>query len=172
MIRLALKNIEANGMGGRVGVIEGDIAHPPSDIHDRHFDHVMANPPYMQAHAGNPPSDPVRATAMVEGNVGIDVWVSFAASVLKPKGTLTLVHRAERLPCILSALAGRFGGVRIFPLWPGPGLEKPAKRVLVQARKGINAPLSLLPGMVLHCKDGSFTPEANSILRDAGAVAI
>jgi len=158
--------------GKRWMVYGNNVARPPVDLGERFFNHVMANPPYMRAQAGNPPPDPVRAMAMVEGDAGIEDWVAFAAGVLKPKGSLTLVHRAERLPCILAAMAGRFGDIRIFPLWPGPGMETPAKRLLVQGRKGVNTPLSLLPGMVLHREGGGFTPEADAILRGAAAIAL
>lgn len=172
MVRFALENIDANTMGARVGAMQGDVANPPHDILDRLFDHVMANPPFMEAHAGNPPPDPARATAMVEGAAGIETWITFAASVLKHKGTFTLIHRAERLPHILAAMTGRFGDIRVFPLWPGPAMDKPAKRVLVQARKGINSPLSLLPGMILHQGDGSYTPEAEAVLRQAAPIHV
>ncbi len=170
MVQFAVENINANAMAVRVNVIQGDVANPPQGILSRQFDHVMANPPYMESHAGNPPPDPARATAMVEGEAGIDAWVSFAASALRPKGTLTLVHRSERLGHILSAMERRFGDIRVFPLWPGPGMDKPAKRLLVQARKGVKTPMSLLPGMILHQPDGSYTPKAEAVLRDAARV--
>lgn len=170
MVRFAQDNIDANDMADQVDVVQGDVAHPPYDILDQQFHHVMANPPYMEANSGNPPPDPVRATAMVEGETGIMDWVSFGASVLKSKGTLTLIHRAERLGHILAAMEGRFGDIRVFPLWPGPGMDKPARRLLIQARKGVKTPLSLLPGMVLHQMDGSYTPEVEAVLRDAARV--
>lgn len=172
MVRMAMKNINANDMEARIQVMQGDVSHPPDNIYESQFSHVMANPPYMPANAGNPPPDAVRATAMVEGDGGIEPWIAFAASVLKPKGTLTLIHRVERLSCILTAMLGRFGGIRIFPLWPGPNMEKPAKRMLVQARKGIHAPLDLLPGMILHLNDGQYTAEADNVLRHAGGITI
>jgi tRNA1(Val) A37 N6-methylase TrmN6 len=170
MVQFAHENINANAMAARVNVMQGDVASPPQGILSRQFDHVMANPPYMVSHVGNPPLDPVKATAMVEGGAGIDVWVSFVASALRPKGTLTLVHRTERLSHILAAMEGRFGDIRVFPLWAGPGMDKPAKRLLIQARKGVKTPLSLLPGMILHQLDGSYTPEAEAVLRDAARV--
>ncbi len=172
MVRFARENIDANAMGARVGIMQGDVANPPHDVLDRLFDHVMANPPYMEARAGNPPPDPIRATAMVEGDAGIETWITFAASVLKSKGTFTLIHRAERLAHILSAMEGRFGDIRVFPLWPGPGMDKPAKRLLVQARKGVNSPLSLLPGMILHQQDGSYTHDAETVLRQAAPIHV
>lgn len=172
MIRYALRNVTANDVKARVQIMQGDISSPPLEIQDRIFDHVMTNPPFMAEGSGNPPPDPVRAMATVEGAQGIEPWIAFPASILKHKGTLTMIHRADRLADILSLMSGRFGDIRVYPLWPGPEADKPAKRVMVQARKGINAPLTLLPGMVLHREDGSYTPEAEAVLADAEAISL
>ena len=84
------------------------------------------------------------------------------------RGTITFIHRADRLAALLGELAGRAGGVAVFPLWAGAG--KPAKRILVQARKGSAAPLRLLPGLALHEPDGQNTDAAEAILRRGGAL--
>jgi len=42
----------------------------------------------------------------------------------------------------------------------------------VQARKGSNAPFALLPGLVLHRDDGSWTLQAEDVLRRGGALAL
>lgn len=172
MTRYALRNVDANGLGGRLGIMQGDIVNPPMDIRDMLFDHVMANPPFVAAGSGNPPPDPVRAMAMVEGDSGIEPWITFPARVLKNRGTLTLVHRADRLSDILSTLDGRFGDIRIFPLWPGRNSGKPAKRILIRATKGNSAPLSLLSGLVLHQEDGSYTAAAEAVLRHGEAISL
>jgi len=44
--------------------------------------------------------------------------------------------------------------------------------VIVQARKGSRAPFSLLPGLVLHVPDGSWTPGAAAVLRRGSALAL
>jgi tRNA1(Val) A37 N6-methylase TrmN6 len=59
-------------------------------------------------------------------------------------------------------------GVSVFPLHPRAG--EAAKRVVVQVRKGSRAPLAMLHGLVLHAADGSYTTEADAVLR--GEVAI
>ena len=41
-----------------------------------------------------------------------------------------------------------------------------------QGRKGSRAPLTLLPGFVLHGEDGAFTPQAQAILRDGAALRL
>ena len=67
---------------------------------------------------------------------------------LRPKGWATFVHRADRLDELLAGLRGRAGGIVVFPLWPKAG--QAARRVLVRARKGTRAPLTLAAGLVLH----------------------
>ncbi len=53
--------------------------------------------------------------------------------MLRDKGMLTFIHRADRLGDLLAELAGRAGDIVVFPLWPGEG--KPAKRIVLHARR-------------------------------------
>jgi tRNA1(Val) A37 N6-methylase TrmN6 len=81
-----------------------------------------------------------------------------------------MIHRADRLEQLLGHLSGRAGAITVFPLWPGA--QKPAKRIIVQARKGAAAPTRLMPGLVLHGPDGRYTQAAEAVLRHAAALAI
>jgi tRNA1(Val) A37 N6-methylase TrmN6 len=58
----------------------------------------------------------------------------------------------------------------VFPLWPAAG--RPAKRVLIQARKGARGPLRLLPGLALHDEGGGFSPWVEDVLRHARALEL
>jgi tRNA1(Val) A37 N6-methylase TrmN6 len=91
--------------------------------------------------------------------------------MLKPGGVLTLIHRAERLAEVLTALDGPLGELVVFPLWPRAG-DRPAKRILVQGRKGSRGPLRLAPGLVLHEDDGRFSAAAEAVLRHAKALPL
>ncbi|MBK8209487.1 MAG: hypothetical protein IPK78_05450 [Rhodospirillales bacterium] len=53
-------------------------------------------------------------------------------------------------------------------MWPHAG--EPAKRVVIGGRKGSGAPLTLLPGVVLHQPDGGYTPAAETVLRGGEAL--
>ena len=79
---------------------------------------------------------------------GLAAWVRFFAAMAAPKALLTLIHRPDCLGELLPLLAGRFGDIAVFPLFPKRG--EPATRIIVQAEKGSRAGLSLLPGLVLH----------------------
>jgi tRNA1(Val) A37 N6-methylase TrmN6 len=52
----------------------------------------------------------------------------------------------------------------VYPLWPSAG--RPAKRVLVRARKGVATQLRLASGLVLHDACDRFTAAAEAVLRD------
>jgi len=150
-------------------VIEADIEAPPKDLLQVSFDHVIANPPYYAAGAGTAADDPGRERALRE-HTPLPVWIEIARKRLNPKGWLTLIQSADRLADCLSALQTGFGTISVLPLHARSG--RPAKRILIRARKGGKAPLELLPPFLIHEnaaheRDGDdFTPSARTILRD------
>jgi tRNA1(Val) A37 N6-methylase TrmN6 len=90
--------------------------------------------------------------------------------MVRGKGSITFVHRADRIDALLALLAVRAGEVAIFPLWPAAG--RPASRILVQARKQAASPARLLPGLVLHEADGRFTAAAEAVLRGSAPLVL
>jgi tRNA1(Val) A37 N6-methylase TrmN6 len=170
LVRLAGDNLILNDMTSRASVMIGDLLHPPPRLSPGSFDHVMANPPYLERGRATPPADPVRAGANIEGEADLGAWVRFALAMVRAKGTVTLIHRADRIDALIAEIAGRAGEVVVFPLWPGAG--KPASRILVRARKDVGAPARLAPGLVLHEADGRLCALAEAILRDGQALAL
>lgn len=170
LVRLATENIIANALNGRVEVMIGDLLHPPPRLAPGAFAHVMANPPYLAEGAATAPPDPGKARANLEGEAALVDWVRFAVAMVRPKGSVTFIHRADRLDALLSALAGKVGDIAVFPLWPGVG--KPASRIVVRGRKGVASPTRLLPGLVLHETDGRYTPAADAVLREGAGLVL
>jgi tRNA1(Val) A37 N6-methylase TrmN6 len=165
--RLAGENAIANGVAERVRIVHADIGAAPAGP----FARVLLNPPYLEAGAHDPSPEPRKAKAHIHGD-GDDLarWINVARTRLAHRGTLSLIHRADRLPAILAALEPYFGDIRVLPLWPKHGVA--AKRVLVQAAVGSRAPSSLLPGLVLHEADGAYTAAARAILWDGAALLL
>ncbi|MGF1553730.1 MAG: tRNA1(Val) (adenine(37)-N6)-methyltransferase [Paracoccaceae bacterium] len=167
----ALARANAARAGAAVEVIEGDVAAMPRSLRARRFDHVALNPPW---HAHGPASAaPARDLAHREAAEGasLERWIAAALARARPRGRVTIVHRAEALDRLLAALSGAAGEIRVKPLQPRPG--RAAGRVIVTARTQVRAPLRLLAPLVLH--EGAahtgdredFTAEARAILRDA-----
>lgn len=155
-------------------VLTGDVHDPPADLRALQVDHVLTNPPYFCREAGSAAPDPGRDRARAE-RAGMAGWVDAAARRLRPGGTLTVIQRAERLPEILAALDGRFGAVDVLPVAPRQG--KPARLVLLRARKGRRSPFRLRPPLILHSgsrhddADDGYTPEVEATLRHAQPLA-
>jgi tRNA1(Val) A37 N6-methylase TrmN6 len=159
---LARDNAAANGANCRF--VAADIFALPPEL-KRDFDQVLANPPFHGEGQVSP--DAARAAALMDGGKLSD-WLKIGMQRTVSGGFFTAILRADRLNEALSALPEK--GVCAFPLWPRQG-ETP-KRVIVQARKGSNAPFALLPGLILHQDDSSWTPEAEAVLRRGSALAL
>jgi tRNA1(Val) A37 N6-methylase TrmN6 len=164
LVRLAGDNAILNAMEARVSVMIGDLLRPPPRLSPGAFDHVMANPPYNDRGRASPAMTPGRADATVESDADLAAWVRFALAMVRPKGSVTFVHRADRIDALLGEIAGRAGEVVVFPLWAGE--DRPASRILVRARKQVAAPARLAPGLVLHRPDGRLTDRAEGVLRE------
>jgi tRNA1(Val) A37 N6-methylase TrmN6 len=170
LVRLANDNVVLNNLAGRVSVMAGDLLPPPPRLEPGVFDHVLANPPHLAAGTATPPPDPARAAAHVESGADLAAWLRFALVMARPKGTITVIHRAYRLDAILAELTGRAGEIVVFPLWPGAG--KPAKRVIIRARKNVATPTRLAAGLVLHEPDGRYTEAADAVLREGAGLSL
>ena len=159
---MANDNAAANGMAARFFAVDAfDL--PPELKSD--FDQVMCNPPFHGEGVASPDSD--RAAALMDGGQLTD-WLKLGLQRTVSNGFFTSILRADRLAEAMAVLPDR--GVTVFPLWPRAGV--PAKRVILQVRKGSRAPLLLSPGLVLHREDGSWTPEADAVLRCGEALAL
>ena len=170
LVRLAGENIVLNRVAGRVVAMMGDLLRPPPRLEPGGFAHVMANPPFLEAGAASASPHASKAAATVEGEADLAAWVRFALAMVRPQGSLTFIHRADRMEQILAQLAGRAGEITVFPLWAGP--DKPAKRIIVRARKAVETPTRLTPGLVLHESDGRYTAAAEAVLRHGAPLTV
>jgi tRNA1(Val) A37 N6-methylase TrmN6 len=165
LAELASANADANGMTGRVTFAMADIFDLPA-AYRRPFNHVLCNPPF-HGDDGQAAPDPAKARALQDGGT-LPGWLEVGLKRTASGGTFTTILRADRLGEALAALPER--GVTVFPLWPKAGVA--AKRVILQARQGSRAPLVMAAGLVLHRDDGSYTPEADAVLRDGRGLEI
>ncbi|WP_108855284.1 tRNA1(Val) (adenine(37)-N6)-methyltransferase [Aliiroseovarius pelagivivens] len=168
---MARKNAEDNGIS--LTVHDGDLAQMPEALRAQSFDHVIMNPPYFDRTRGSMSPHDAREQAMGE-ETPLAAWMDQATRRLKPRGMLTMINAAERLPDILSALDDRLGSVVVQPFSARTG--RAAKLLLLQARKGGRAAFRLSAPIVLHEGDTHtadrehYTPAIQAILRDGAAL--
>lgn len=165
---LARRNALENNVNFKV--YDCDLAKLPRALRERRFDHVIANPPYYLGARGLKSGKAGRDTALWE-QTPLSIWLDVAAKRLAPKGVLSLIQDAARLPDLFQALPATVGSLEILPLAARVGRR--ARRVLLRARKGGNAEFSLHAPFALH--DGAehlsdfddYSDAVKGILRDA-----
>ena len=166
----ALARQNAAAAGAEMQVVEADLAALPAELRQRSFDHVLANPPYFAAGDGTAARDRGREAAN-RAETPLEDWIAAARARLVPKGWLTLIQTAERLPECLAALQTGFGAVTVLPIQPRPG--RAANRVVIRARKSARAPFRLLPPFLVHEGEShggdapDYTAAAEAVLRHA-----
>ena len=175
LVAIADDNARRNGLEAQVAVIEGSVTQKAATLETKgvsygSFDHVMTNPPFYETGKvwGSPNESKATAHALEE--VTLDEWLRVACAMAKPKGTVTIVHRADALPELLRGVEGKLGKLIAFPLWPTAG--EAANRILLQGTKGSRAPFVLAAGLILHEVGGAFSSSADAILREGAALAL
>lgn len=176
LVALAAENIARNSLGERVRAVSMDVTTASDEalhaagLDAGGFDHVLANPPFHDEAGGTLAGNGLKARAHAMPGAGLERWVRFMARMAGPGGMATMIHKAEALPEVLAAFAGRFGDLAVTPIQPRE--DAAAIRVLVQGRKGSRAPLRLVPAFVLHDAEGTFTAAATAILRHGAGLPV
>jgi len=165
---LAAENAQLNALAARVSSVALDVAAPASafaaaGLEPESAARVLMNPPFNDPARQRASPDRQRRLAHAGAAKTLSAWIKAAARLLCPRGTVSMIWRADRLAELLLALAPAFGAVTVLPVHPTD--REPAVRVLLRATKGSRAPLVLLPGFMLNDRAGCATPEAKSLLR-------
>ncbi|GHF23266.1 methyltransferase [Kordiimonas sediminis] len=161
MLAYARQNILENNLSEQVTVEHGSIK--DLSCPEATYDHVMINPPYLAAGKAIRPPAETKGLAHMDSTANLKDWIKFCIYQVKNRGTVTIIYRADRMDEVIAHLYRRVGELKIMPLWPRLG--SPAKRVIIQGRKGIHGASKLLPGLALHGEQDRYTEEAEAILR-------
>ena len=166
---LAADNARLNRLDDRVRVLLADAGNAEA-LPQGSVDRVFMNPPFNDPARANVSPDLRRRLAHVGEPGLLPRWVGAAARLLKPRGVLTMIWRADGLPEVLGALANEFGAVGVLPVLPRASAS--AIRVLVRAAKGETAVRLDYPALVLNDDQGRPTVAAEAILRSGETLPI
>ena len=161
LVQLAQENNEINGFQHRVKFVKGDLYYPPKALPFNSFSAVVTNPPYFDLGEGAKNKETSKAKARHTNN--IQDWMTSCLKFVKPRGHIFLIHRADQIDKIITALSTQAGAIKINPLWAAP--KRPAKLILVSARKGVKTGCEILPGELLHDSPNTYTDKIEAILR-------
>lgn len=165
LAELCRRNCRDNDVQGEV--IAADVLNKGSrqaaGLMPESADLVLTNPPFLDEGQARISPDQGRAAAHALPAGGLEAWLKACTGLLKPKGRLVLIHRADRTAECLEILGKWLGGMELRFVYPTA--DRPAIRFLLSGIKGSRAPLAILPPVILNGPDGRFTPEAEALHR-------
>lgn len=136
----------------------------PAHIKGSKVDMILCNPPYFKVdpHSNLNESEHY-LLARHEITTNLEEICRSAQSILKSNGRLAMVHRPDRLLDILDMLQRHnLAPKRLQFVYPKR--EKEANMLLIEAIKdGSTSGFKVLPPLIVHNDDGSYTPEIQEI---------
>ena len=163
MAELARRNVKLNGLAEKIFVIEGDYRRHREIFKAESFDAAIANPPYTPLADGAANKISGIARARHEFTATLEDVVTAARFVLKFRGSFFMIHLAARLCEVVDALhRHQMEMKRLRMIQPKAGRD--ANLIMLEAVVGANAGnLKILPPLVVHNDDGSYTDEIYKI---------
>lgn len=149
---MAERSVRLNGLEEQMQVICDDLKNMPAHIQGSKVDMILCNPPYFKVdpHSNLNESEHY-LLARHEITTNLEEICHSAQSILKSNGRLAMVHRPDRLP-----------PKRLQFVYPKR--EKEANMLLIEAIKdGSTSGFKVLPPLIVHNDDGSYTPEIEEI---------
>jgi tRNA1(Val) A37 N6-methylase TrmN6 len=168
---LARVNAEANALSADVIVLDVEAAaefFAAVDLHPDSIDVVLMNPPFNDSTRHRVSPDRARGIAHVATATTLSSWIHAARRILKSRGILTLIWRADGIAEVLAALDHGFGSLEILPVHGD--VTAPANRILVRATKGGRAPTQIHAGLMLNDVSGVPNKEVQEILAGKGTL--
>jgi tRNA1Val (adenine37-N6)-methyltransferase len=163
LAELASRNVRLNHMEDRITIVHGDMKDFESDLEPGGVDVVFSNPPYRKVPSGRINPDPERAMARHEIKGALSDVVCAAEKLLRPSGRLWVIYPVERIADLLTQMrASRLEPKRLRLVHPRPNSD--AELVLAEGRKQGSPGLTVVPPLIIHKEDGSYTDELKEMI--------
>lgn len=159
---MAMRSVLLNDLSDKIEIVTGDICKAGSIFNKASFDAVTCNPPYMIGEHGLQNPDSAMAIARHEILCTFEDVAREAAAVLKPGGSLFLVHRPFRLAEIFATLMKyKLEPKRMQLIYPF--VDKEPNMVLIEAVRGGKSRMTVEKPLIIYKEPGVYTDEIYDI---------
>ncbi len=165
--KTAQENAEKNGFSANLQVLCADLREHRTVLAHGSFDGVIANPPYFPVADGYVASSSSLACARSELTCTLDDLCRCAAWLLPTGGRFFLVHKPQRLTDLFCTLRAHGLEVKRLRMVKNRADSAPSL-VLLEARRGGSAGVTVETDLVLSCADGTPSEEYRRIYHQEG----
>lgn len=160
---MADRSIQMNGIQDRVRILNADLKDAPSILGLSAMDAVVTNPPYRTKGCGIINPDNVKAVSRHEILCTLDDIIKVSQKILKPGGTLFMVHRPDRLADIICTLRNNVLEPKRLR-FVHPHKDKPPSLVMIEALRGGNPHIRVEKPLIIYEEEG-YTEEIKEIYK-------
>ncbi len=162
---LAVQSIKINNLEDRITLLNMNVLDIFNVYETDSFDLITCNPPYFKVNEfSNLNNNMIKSIARHEIEIKLEDICRISKKLLKNNGSLVLVHRTDRLSEIINLLLKyNLQPKRIRFLYPKE--QENSNLVLIDARKNGKIGLKVLPPLICHNMDGSYTKEVLDMFR-------
>jgi len=156
---LAIETVSINKLESQIKIINDDIKNINQYFNSGFFDVIVSNPPYFKLNERTRKNDDIHKTiARHELKLNLEDILRIANLYLKNDGVLAIVHRSDRLIEIIELYRKyKIEPKKIQLIYPKENAE--SNIVLIEGRKGGKPGLKVLPPIIAHNTDGSYSRE-------------
>ena len=160
---LGVESIIENKLDKQINLVCGDIRDIKSNYSSDSYDTVVCNPPYFKTKSDGFFNDnDVKSIARHEIMANLDDIIENASYLLKTGGNFAMVHRTERFIEIIDCLKKyKLEPKKIQYIYPKN--ESNSDLFLIEATKNGKSGVKILPGIVIHNDDNSYTEYVRSM---------
>lgn len=159
---MANRSIKLNNLESKFEIVNSNIKDLDKILPIDYYDAIVSNPPYKQVDSGKVNENLIKLISRHEIEASLQDFIKVSFKMLKDKGTLYMVHRAERLVDILSEMRlNKMEPKRIRFVYSN--YESESKLVLIEAVKNGKPFLKTEKPLYIYNNDGSYTNEVLKI---------
>lgn len=162
---LAVQSIKINNLEDRITLLNMNVLDIFNVYETDSFDLITCNPPYFKVNEfSNLNNNMIKSIARHEIEIKLEDICRISKKLLKNNGSLVLVHRTDKLSETINLLLKyNLQPKRIRFLYPKE--QENSNLVLIDARKNGKIGLKVLPPLICHNMDGSYTKEVLDMFR-------
>lgn len=159
IFELAQKTLKINKLENRIILMNKDAKLLDKDFETDTFDLITCNPPYFKnSNDSIKNNNTVKSIARHELMITLEDIICLSKKLLKNNGSLSLVHRTERLVDIITLMRkNNIEPKRIRFVYPKEGKE--SNLILIDGRKNGKPGLKILNPLIVHDENGKYSTE-------------
>ena len=155
---MATRSIQLNNLQGKFDILNCNIKDIDKLLKIDSYDAIVTNPPYKKPNSGKINENKTKLISRHEIEATLDDFIRISFKMLKDKGTLYMVHRAERIVDILSTMRKyKIEPKRIRFVYSNQNSE--SKLVLIEATKNAKPFVKIEKPLYVYNESGHYTQE-------------